>query len=481
VAWIRCRHWVGPAYPDSPQRQGVLYMARSGQAGAADLAVYAAAEKTPRHYPIVDAASGKPMQKPLGMVLNTLNDLLVVGEVNGQLRAAEVDDVFLDEVIAMDDALAQKLAAADGRPIVKVTAYSLTALDVAQDRPYDALTVASDGTVYGGTMPHHPTASTLIVRYDPKAEALENLGYIDALAGQNKPTDVPSMMHSAPVQVGQYMCFTGQDPFYGSAWRFPELPAKNAYAGSHVIGFNLKTHVLRDFGIPEAGLSMFWNGADANSDWLYLRSFYERGPMYRINLATGKVDDLELNCPSHIFIIAPDGTLYYSDHGSLIAFDPQTHQKEPILDSWDAQWMKGQDGQEEALALAGDQVVSFNTKTHAVRKLMKIEMPNALGGDQASGYGVICQAHIIRPQGMRLTHLVTARLEDKDKKDHGFLMDQKGRICSEINAVAIGNDNTIYAIGQFWPKVGDPVALRERPPYRDLGDDCFIVVKGLKP
>ena len=493
VAWIRARHWIGEAYGDSPQRKGVLYMARSGEEGAADLAVCALAEKGSRHYPIVDAASGKAMQTPLGMAINTFNDLLVVGVVNGELRAAAIDDVFLDEVVALDDQIAQKLVAADGRPIIKVTSYSLTGLDPVQDRPYDALQVASDGTVYGGTMPHHPTGGTVIVRFDPRKQVLENLGYIDVLAGETQPTDVPSMMHSAPVQAGRFMVFTGQDPFYGQGWRFPELPAGAAYPGTHVITFDLKTHVIRDVGIPVEGYSMFWNAGHANSELLYLRAHYSQGPLYRVNLATGKVDDLKVNCPSHIMLVGADGNLFFGEHTRadakanlkardvLVSFDPNTHQKEVVKEDWSLDWIKGQDGQVEALCCDEDEMYAFNTQTHALRKLMKFTKQNSLGGDLASRNGVICQAFVTRPKGIRLTNLLTARLEDEAFKDHGFLMDQKGRIASEINAVAAGDDDTIYAIGQFWPKPGDPVAMRERPPYRDLGDNCFIVIKGIKP
>ena len=504
VGWIRNRHWTGPLYPDSPQNGGVLYLARPAPSGTgAHLTVWALAEQRLREYPILDAASGAPMQPPLALGVNCYNDALVVGTLGDDLAVAEIEDVFLDEAAAMDNRLVQDVARSLGQGTVRVRAWSLTGVSEHLDRPYMAIQVAGDGTVYAGAMPHHPTRGTAIFRYDPRRDVLENLGDIDELSGETQPADVPGMMHSVPTQVGPFMCFTGQDPFYGAAPRFPELPAGAAYPGSHVLAYDLRRGVMRDFGIPAVGKSMFWMGGDPNGNLLYLRADYSRGPMYRMNLATGQVDDLDFPCPSYTFHISADGKLYYTrsrertekekaraaklddDHtrtDDLFCFDPAARRHSlvardcPYLD-----WLKGQDGQANPLAQRGGHVMEFDPAGAQLRQVAKLEDWSRWGGETAACNGLVAQVTVDRPRGMRISRLLTARVSDGSVRNHGLLVDQKGRIASEINAVAVGPDGAIYCVGQFWPASGDPICSRERPPFRDLGDNCFIVVKGLHP
>jgi hypothetical protein len=488
IAWINNTHWTGKDYPNSPMNKGVIYCARSlAQQGAVELTVAAFSEEKARDYgPILDSA-GAPMTVARAMVIDRRNDFYVAGIMGGALQLAVVEDVFQDECLAMDDERAQKACAGALAAAVKARAWSFTAEADHLDRPYDAIGVASDGTIYAGTMPHHPTRGTMVFRYDPKQDKLYNLGDIDVMSKQKSALDVPGMMHDAPVCLGDYMFFTGQDPFYGSASRFPELPKGARYPGSHLLAYHLKTGAIVDFGIPAPGKSAFWNIADPQRNLVYTRMEYHNGPIFCLNVATGQITETGLTMPGWNGVCGPDGKLYFTRSKAkgqpfdLVAWDPATKQETPIASNvgeW--RWIKGQDGKTEAYANVGLDIWKLDLATRQPRKIGP--MPEGkLGGDYAFRNGVVYEVACQSDAGVRVAHLYTMTVADGKVKHHGIVVDQKGRIGGEINAIDVGPDGTVYMAGQFWPKPGDHYLPRLEPPQRDLADDCFMVVKGVTP
>jgi len=485
AVWLRNTSWAGPRYPGNPFAQGVIYLARRGreERPGTFLTVCALSEGRLREYgPVMDRQTGTILEHPVALAINSHNDLIIVGIAGGRLVLAPIEDVFADEVLALEDTRLQTTCVAELPNALQVKAWSLTAVGDHLDRPYDALAVASDGTVYCGTMPHHPTRGTLIFRYDPRRDVLENLGDIDEIAGEKEPRDVPSMMHSTPVEVGGYMFFTGQDPFYGAASRFPELPKEAAYPGSHVLGFHLAKGCFYDFGIPAPGASVFRMAADPQRNHLYLRFGYERGPVHRLNVTNGEFEDLGLVCPTNTFFVGSDSNLYFTRRRDLVGYDPVSRVERAVYSGlWRFHWLKGQDGRAEAYGLSGTEVFFFDIEARQARRVGSIRPRSNLGGDAAYRNGVLYQVVSEMVDGRRVARLYTLTVADGRLQPHGLICDQNGRIAAEINAIDVGADGTLYMVGQFWPKPGDAYAPRLRPPYRDLGDDCFMVLKGLRP
>jgi hypothetical protein len=266
---------------------------------------------------------------------------------------------------------------------------------------------------------------------------MTKLGDVDVLSGEKEPGDIPSMMHAPPTETQGYALFVGQDPFYGNGHKFPELPPGSKYPGSHLLGYHMKRGEWKDFGIVKKGASIFWIAASPKSEWVYCREGYHSGPMHRLNIATGEVENDLFDCPANRISAGDDGAVYFSGRGrgrgNRFRWDPETRKVEET-------------------ALSG--------RTSGPRPTTGVSYYVTGRGGQGSN---------------RAAHVRSINNKTGERKDLGILVDQDGRLCQVAWATATGPDGTAYAAGPFFPKAGDAYSPRLK---RWFINECrFIVVK----
>lgn len=282
--------------------------ARLGEAAPADLG------------PLPDF-DGVPLTSVHGVALNGLNELFVLAANDRGVVVDVYDPPMIEALTALRNADFDFAVAQSGLPPLPMrTIESLYRYAAHADRGFNAMHGASDGRIYFGTMPHHPTRGTPIFRYDPDAATLEVLGNFDELAGNAGPGRIPNMMHTEPLEMNGRLYFTGQDPFYGN-YSFPGMtPENTTYVGSPVLAYDLKTGAFTNLGVPLPRIpgqrgSVFGIEGDAARNILYLRPGYESGDWYSWPLdaegqPAGEAKKLDLIGPP-VDVHAFDGALYY--------------------------------------------------------------------------------------------------------------------------------------------------------------------------
>ena len=417
----------------APLREGAVYAAKT-EAGRVSLVVHALAEDKPRVYGPLVTCDGRRMDRALAITTTGINDVIIVGTVDGNLHVAHVEDVFIDEILDARLAAAREHFAKDLETPVPGRSYSISGFSNHLDRPFDSMAVLSDGKVYFGTMPHHPTKGSYIFRYDPATERVENLGDIDVLSGEKDEGDIPGMMHAPPVEAHGYALFVGQDPFYGHGHEFPELPDDAKYPGSHLLGYHMATGTWKDFGIVKEGASIFWVAALPDNDWVYCREGYHAGPMHRVNIVTGEVERDLFRCPANRIETGDDGAVYYSRKGKTYRWDPDSRVVEEC---------------------------SGGGRVFGLPRTSRISYRVRRGG---RGQGSNRAARI-----ERIDH------DTGERTDLGVAVDQDGRLCQIAFASATGPDGTVYFAGPFFAKAGDAYSPRLKPYF--LNECRFMVVK----
>ncbi|MCY3020842.1 MAG: hypothetical protein NTW87_17635 [Planctomycetota bacterium] len=360
---------------------------------------------------------------------NALLGRIAVLAGNGSVTVLQVyEPPLIETVTAIERAVAARAHGSD--PTAKIrTVDSLYKFGEQPDRGFDPMLAASDGKIYFGAMPHHPTKGSPIFRYDPAADKLEALGEIDELAGTKGPGLVPDMIHAAPFEMNGRIYFTGQDPFYGNRG-FPGMTKENTkYAGSPLVACEIKSGAFSSLGIPFQNIpapgegkvlgaeSLFYITGDPKKNVLYLRRTYEEGYWYSLKIGAdgkpaGPPTPLALPVHATSVHVTPDGAMYYPtvkdtpkdggaardakapgvrSPGEIHRFDPGTGKDEVVV-TFDAetlngaafpsdpkaplqvnnkcQWIRGQDGQAEIIGRipAVHMLVRFNTKTGELRK-----------------------------------------------------------------------------------------------------------------
>jgi pSer/pThr/pTyr-binding forkhead associated (FHA) protein len=484
--------WRNPElFPRGPLEDGVVYAARTTPAGV-KLLVHALKEPKPREYgPIMDE-KGARMERALAITTTANGDILVVGLMRGALYLAHVEDPFIDELMDLRTSVVDQHFAEGLKKPLRSRAISLLAIAPHLDRPYDAMTAGTDGKVYFATMPHHPSLGADLFSYDPRSDGVRNLGDIDELSHAKGPDDIPSMVHAEPTEIDGWMFFAGQDPFYGKAGAFPELPRTARYPGTHAIAFNMSTGTFRDFGVVDKGKSMFRIAADRKRGMLYFRQEYTGGPVHGLNVRTGQFIRNLVNCPANRFVVGSDGRLYYGKRlgrrgpCDLVAFDPQSRAETVVAKDIgpSINWIKGQDGMTEILAQVGGDIgdgKDIFRLNIAAQKMEKIaEFSGQIGwGDAALHNGILYKASIEGGGNgtNRACHLLALDIATGKTRDYGIVVDQRGRVLQDGTALEVALDGTICLAGQVWPRAGDYYSVRLREEL--LNDSCFIVIRNL--
>ena len=397
---------------------------------------------------------------------------------------------------------------------------SLYALAEHADRAFDPLLTASDGRVYFGAMPHHPTEGGPLFAFDPKRDKLSLLGDIDRLAGVYQPgVAVPSMVHASAVEMNGRLYFTGQDPFYGG-YGFPlEDPEKRPhYRGSPILEYDLKAGKSRGLGIPVPGdNSLFRITADPKRNVLYVRRGYARdyyAPLiwYAIaldasgNLGAAKALPFESH-PSDL-LIATDGTIYcvipdrerWEQHVAARASRQKTDPIAPrchvyqlvagadrperlgtIEGTWDVNWCPWQHGQATAIGVGETNVHRISLQSGAVETLAK-------GTPQFRGHGCIVQHQgklwtiaWVQPKirAARSSALFSLDPITGQSLCYGAIVDDAGRRVKDLNHFTFLPDGRLFAAGTLYGLPSDRHSMnryRDGEPYR-LDSGCVLIEK----
>ncbi len=475
VAWVRAREF-------DPLKSGAVFLVRTAASGqGVELMTCSISSGETRVYgPIRDSKTGRMLESPVAVTVDRAGNIYVLGILRGALCLAEIEDVFIDEILAQQTQRVERALAGMMPNALRAESISLTAVAPHLDRPFNPPLIASDGRVYFTSMPHDPARSGCMLCYNPKTEKLINLGEIDAMTHPRSRLEVPSMIHCSPVEMSGYVFFTGEDPFYGKEWAFPEWPAGMVYQGSHIVGIDVKTGKPRDFDIPLPHASVFFLATDPPRSFLYMRQGYGGGPLYRMNVSTGKVEGLEFPAPD-TFFIGPSGELFCSKDRNLVAFDTTTRMYRIMAKNTGKEWlwMQGQERNEEIYATSGADVWAMNLRSGQVRKLGGFAGGDALQGACACQNGVIYHTMWADINGVRATHLVTMNVATGKAVDRGLIVDQKGRAAHQIFSLSVAKDGTLYMAGTVWPKPGDPYSPRLK--YDWLNDSCVLILRNFKP
>ena len=480
----RWEHWSRAEFPGSPLSKGAAYAAKNREDGL-HLMVDAIAEESMRDYgPILDD-DGETLGRAAALTAGDNGDLYLLTVTRRELVLAVIEDVFLDELMDLRTRSALAHFAEELPAATRVRSLSLSAIGAHLDRGFDCLAAASDGNVYFGTMPHHPTRGTLVLRYLPKAHRLERLGDLDRIGGIPAALDVPSMMHTTPVEIDGVVYVTGQDPFYGRANLFPELADEVRHPGSRILGYDLGTGAWRDLGIPFPGASIFWMGGVPGTGILYVKTGYGAGAVHALDIASHGLRPPEARpesrnvttASSNSIAIGADGALYVSRGAALVRCDPGVGQEESLgaLDAPVA-WIKGQHGRDEIFGIAGNAVVRLDTAGRTFEPVGRFDRAPGLG-DSAIHDGRVYKASLEggRQGENRACRLLSFDIATGLTRDHGILVDDEDRIVQEVFAMDLGADGIIYMQGPVFPKAGDAYSPRLKRYF--LNENRLLVLR----
>jgi hypothetical protein len=454
-------------------------------------------------------------------------DIVVLAGNDGQVVLQHYESPLIDAIAShVQREIARAQRHAPYAPLQVRTVSSLYALAGHADRGFECIATASDGCVYFGSMPHHPTQGTPIFRFTPDSGRMERLGVLDALSGDAGPGRIPSMMHTAAVEVDRRLYFCGQDPFYGS-YQFPGMGRETCYAGSPLVGYDLTQRTFKSLGRPiPSGPSIFKVVADPVRKVLYLRQGYWRQDWrwYELALAVNpasaaRPEPLPFTRQPSTLHVAPDGNAYfcvpqgdseaYRAQGAagkwdVVSYDPAKMQcavvasldpmalmgPEAIMKidlplEGEVDWITGQQGAEEVLASLSSLglVVRFNTRTRSVQRAC-LWMPEAeryplsLRGPMClwrNSLLWLCSDGNARP--FRTTRPMLADLRTGRIERFGALVDQNGRYVEDVTQAIIDADGRIHMGGQVWGAPEDRAYCRRgRAGMPAKLDSCFLVM-----
>lgn len=477
-AWVsghrHAAYWGKGGFSEGPLSDGAVYALRASPRGA-ELLIHLLKEPRPRELGPIG------FDRPLAITTTLNGDVLALGLRQGAIVLAFIEDPLVDELIKARLVSRNRQTGAVFQLTCPARAYSLTAIACHLDRPFFTLGVMSDGKVYFGPTPHHPTRGLYLFRFDPRREDLALLGEFDRITGRNGEADIPSTLHAPPVEVDGLVFFTPKEALYGRAKNFPELPAGARYAGSSLLAYELRTQAFRNFGFAEEGQSAAWAEGDGRHH-LYVRMIdRNEGPVHRLDVRTGRIDRHLFRIPTPFFVVAGDGKCYFGRGKDVVRIDPATGEETVVAAGvGEVKWFNGQGGRSEIYALVGPSVYRLTVGDGAFRQVGAFPVKVG-GGDAAFRNGVVYKASSEGTPDAddRVCRLLTLDLATGRAKDHGGLIDDRGRPVLEVWAMDAGADGAVYMVGPVFPRPGDPYSPRLKKQF--LNDSCFLVVRGLVP
>ena len=410
-------------------------------------------------------------------------------------------------------------------PVAVRSVVSLYEFAEQADRGFDSMAAAGDGCVYFGTMPHHPEKGTPVLRFSPKDGRVASLGDFDALAANGGTGHIPSMMHSAPVELSGKLYFLGQDPFYGR-YEFPGMSADARYAGSPLLLYDLTEATFEPLGNPlPKGPSVFAAVADGPGRTLYLRQGYwqvdwrwHRLPMGVDGRPAAPPVPLPLERQPSSLHVAPDGKLYFCVRRAAIEglpippqwdvcrYDPKSGRSEIVAfldtlaltvpdaltadgDTQDERcdWIAGQEGSETVFGYASGMglVFRFDTASGKLGRAFAWPLgtaaPAHFRGTMRFHEGRIYWFHVDgRERPFPVARLMVADAATGNVTRYGALRDQRGRWVHSVTQAVVAADGRFCLGGQVWGAPGDRLYCRRgRAAMPVKLDSAFMVLEDL--
>jgi hypothetical protein len=378
------------------------------------------------------------------------------------------------------------------------------------DGNWAALYSASDGKVYIGLAYHGGGGH--FVYYDPKADAMHDIGNLDELTGESALRRGPqSKIHAKFGEGKDGRIYFGTHG--GLWWNYARFGTKEGYPGQHWMAFDPKSGHVEDFGV-----GVRYEGINTGAyDPLFNRIYgltQPRGHFVYYDVATrkavdkGRIDNWE--SIGRTLGIDDQGNVYGSfGSGQIFRYDPRTdairelevrvpiRQKgislgrdyEKSESAWRTViWDRGTRqfyGVDESATI----LFSFNPRAGRdgeVKRLGQLCIPGfedrrdvpyatlslTLGHDGKLYYGAsACQFDYEGSTGCEASHLIAYELKTGRKQDLGAMVLEDGSRVFGTNAAETGADGTVYLVGaiEVKPRAGAPVLAGGKvngAPYR---------------
>ena len=370
------------------------------------------------------------------------------------------------------------------------------------DGQWEGILRASDGRIYFFVSTHSPTRAAHFFCYDPEKSAVELLGDIGEVLGENgKGTAPQSKVHSALCEDRGVLYFT-------TAWGFKSKDAK--YPGGHFMSFDIRTRKFKDYGIPLPGYGLIAMIHDPKTR-----------RCYSLSCSYPEADE-----ESHLIILAPrDGTMtdkgivltrqnvcrvmfadrrgcvYWSGAAGEVSYydpaDDAVHKAKPIPPppaeglgkspeqiakehAW--RWIVWDDrtGLAYGLVTVNVHLFSLDPVRGLYEDLGYFGATGAEGRPTNLGFALVPGERLYyAPWGKgRYTHLTSYDIRTGRFEDHGVICVEEGRRVVEAHSMAVGKDGRLYIVASVYAIEGrDPVVegrqLMGGRPY----EMKFIVVK----
>jgi sugar lactone lactonase YvrE len=199
------------------------------------------------------------------------------------------------------------------------------------DSNYTACLAASDGRVYVG-LNHHGAGAT-VAMYDPKTDAMKNLGDVNRIAGQTNVWIEPqAKVHTQITEGADGKIYFGThlSGFFG----FAKFTSGEAYPGGHWMVFDPRDNRITDLGIAMKGNGLLTMTMDPKRGRLYGLTYPQAHFLY-YDIETGKTTDMgqvqNWDAISRTLAVDDLGRIYgVWGQGRLWRYDPEKDEIENL-------------------------------------------------------------------------------------------------------------------------------------------------------
>lgn len=232
----------------------------------------------------------------------------------------------------------------------KIYSISMNKICKEWDGQWQGITVASDGNCYFSSSTHSKSHGAGFHKFDPDTYEHTMIAEdMTIVCGEASTKSQQGKIHSPIVENDGWLYFTTHLSNY---WK----EGIENYTGAHVLGYELSSGEIRDFGIVKPRYSIYSAiGVDPERKKLYvfvvpfLPELYESDGchLYSIDIDTGEKEDLGLvvegrRAASFWFYVDNDGNVWFTlwkkhyeyenDHGNLYVYRPDSGSIETYVD-----------------------------------------------------------------------------------------------------------------------------------------------------